>query len=211
MTPTAPEIIERVKARYAGCRTYQDEGEQMTRFVHETPGSAPRSRTTKKKFRTAFVRPDLCFFEYREVALGPESEWDRGVVCSTPSGTQKWWSLRSPHDTPGDLAHALGGFAGVSGGTSVGVPALLIPALKAGSTLPIADSATRIEDTELDGVRCYRVEGMKHPLRPAAIAWIEIETGYLRRIDERSVFTEQSMATMHVESRKRLQAEVKDP
>lgn len=209
--PTAAEIIERVKARYASCRSYEDTGQQSTRFTHEGSGSAPRFRTTKKKFRTAFVRPDLFFFEFREVGLGPESEWEYGVVCATPSGTQRWWSLRSPHDKPGDLSNELGAFAGVSRGTSVVVPSSLIPTLRTASPLPDPETATLLDDMDLDGVRCHRIEGKNHPMRLAKIAWVEAETYDLRRTDERSDLTEQSMSKMHEDSRKRLQAEVKDP
>src|SRR5678816_1028960 len=52
-TPTASEIIERVKARYAGSRTYQDEGAVSTTLVNAVHGR----HTVLGIFHTVLERP----------------------------------------------------------------------------------------------------------------------------------------------------------
>jgi hypothetical protein len=80
----AAEILANVVRTYATCRSYREEGDERTVFI---TGTLPwQRRTTRKRFRTAFVRPDRLFFEYLEVEVGPEAEWHRGVVWTDATG-----------------------------------------------------------------------------------------------------------------------------
>jgi hypothetical protein len=90
-SPSAAEILTSVAARYAAARTYQDSGEQATVFVH---GPKPwQRRTTRKVFRSAMERPNRFLFEYKDVSVGPESEWHVGALWRDDEGVHAWSHL----------------------------------------------------------------------------------------------------------------------
>ncbi len=67
--PTAAEIIERVKARYAGCRTYEDDVTIERTTVHGPRPWQPRVHRTR--WHTMFLRPHLLRLEITELEPRP--------------------------------------------------------------------------------------------------------------------------------------------
>src|SRR4029079_1550033 len=112
-TPSASDVLSRVGETLAFCRSYRDEGERTTVFIH---GRWPWNRqTARTRFKTAVRRPDRFFFEYSEVGFGPESEWVRGTVWADSSGTYTWWTLKPTVEVCQSIQHGIGGFAFCSG------------------------------------------------------------------------------------------------
>lgn len=196
-TPTAAEIIERVKARYAGCRTYEDEGESTTVIIH---GPKPWDRrTTKKPFKTAFARPTHFYFESADAGIGPESEWGRGVAWQNDRGVFKWSTLPVPRltDDPLTLDSAL---AGLGGSAPTNVPRLLGCLEKFDAPLvELPASATR---TEWSGVECFMLDGTWRG-KPHRV-WIECATFLLRRVESRTVFNDRLREQMAARTRAEL-------
>jgi hypothetical protein len=136
MTPelSAADLLQRTASIYANCSSYQATGAVTTVFV---TGKWPWDRrTTKKRFKTAFVRPDRFYFEYREVGVGPESEWRGGVIWAKNSEQKNWSTQRFISAGCESISDAVGTFAGVSDGASPFIPRMLISDSGGASSLP---------------------------------------------------------------------------
>ena len=81
---------------------------------------------------------------------------------------------------------ALGEATGVSGGSALTIPALLLPDRTNGSCLTDLAKARRIEDADIGKVGCYRVRGTW--VDDPATIWIEKNTFLVRRIDSQHKF-----------------------
>jgi len=169
---SAAEILDQVAKVYTQCRSYIDTGVVTTVF------RKPFKHTDKKPFQTAFVRPDRFRFEYRDRFMFTESNyiiWQDGDDIST------WWNLHHPNvQKPAALVDAVGAATGVSGTSSINIPALLLPDRIKGPSLTKSVDAQRIDDTWLDGVPMYRI----HSSQPASRTfWIDKTTFLVRRIE----------------------------
>jgi hypothetical protein len=195
-TPTATELIERVKARYAGCRSYEDTGEQVSVTVH---GNAPWHRKTeRKKFHTAYQRPDNYFFDSCEVEVGPESEWPRIVVWANSRGASSWeiskyMAGRDPERSSGTLQQVTGPGAHWA---STMIPKLLIPSLTYRG-LPDVKSVSLQGVGTKDGVECYRLLTARDRTGDPMVFWIECDSCLIRRIDERMNMTSSVVREIH--------------
>jgi hypothetical protein len=157
--PTAASLLARVTERYASARSYRDTGEQIVVHIR---GPKPWHRLTNRKpFRTAFLRPDRFFFEYRDAGHGPQQEWQHSVLWTTRDGTRSWSTMDHCNVVQtAPLAQKLGVLAGVSGGTSLYAARLLGAHPGATSPLPRADSARIVEHTRHEERDCAIVEGL---------------------------------------------------
>lgn len=181
-----PNLLSRVATRYASARSYRDTGEHTTVFID---GPKPwQRRTTRKPFRTAFVRPDRFFFEYADATIGPDSEWQRGYAWQASESSQAWtWStIGSKREGPWPLSKALGALAGVSGRTSWRV-ARLLGAI--GETEAIPRDAALVGFDEFEGARCAVLEGEGRGGQHGRF-WIDTSEFVLRRLDARQAFGE---------------------
>jgi hypothetical protein len=188
-TPTAAEILAKSAAVYATCRSYQDTGEQTCRMLG---GKLPGGRHTKRlQFRTAFTRPANLFFEYKEVGVGPESEWTHGIVCANAREVVKWWTLRPEPEREGTVQSALHGFAGVSGRTSYVVPKqLFAERMESQPSLGSAGSWHVRGTEEFEGRQCFLIGNAPSPEPASYVIWIDCESLLLRRMDERTTFND---------------------
>jgi hypothetical protein len=168
--PEASALVSRAAEAYASLPTYSDEGEDATVFI---TGKMPWNRhTSKKRFKTAFIRPSRFFFEYREVGFGPESEWQGGTIWTDSSGVHVWSTIDIPSADLRTLEHALGCLAGVSSGTSVLTAKLLMPEIGGRSPLPDPLTSRVIGEGSTEGRSCWKVEGLRFGAQPA-ITWID--------------------------------------
>ncbi len=187
--PSAAEILAAVAARYASARTYQDTGEQSTVFVHG-PWLWKR-RTTRKVFRSAMERPHRFFFEYKDVGVGAESQWQLGAMWRDDEGVHAWSYLEPTVRSNLVFEQEVGALTGVSGGLSAFVTKLLMPELACNPVLPDAATARVLDVAAFDGYACYRIEGA--PRRPSGermVLWFDKASWLLRRLDETSKFDE---------------------
>ncbi len=147
---TAVKILRAMERVYAGCRSYRDAGEVRTAIV--TDGGRAGS---DRPFATAFMRPGKLRFQFTDPGLGERSS--KYIVWSDGTEVRSWWDARPGVRHPGSLQEALDPAAGISGGSSIRVPGLLMPeALGEG---PLLIAPERIEDGTDRDVPCFRVTG----------------------------------------------------
>jgi hypothetical protein len=151
---TGEEILAAAEAVYARCRTYADHGCVRTLYLRPDGGADFVSTTP---FETAFVRPDR--FRFAFATHHPNrTEYSRYVIAAHGQLVQTWWDIRPGVKQPESLAMALAAATGVSSSSAHTIPALLLPDLVLGRRLTERVTVTRLEDGELDGVTCYRVQ-----------------------------------------------------
>lgn len=169
---TAGDVLRRTARAYDRCKSYRDTGVVKTVSVEATG-----NRTTERPFRTAFVRPDRFRFEFTDEQSGPESRY---IVWQDGKRVETWSYLKPGVEQSESLRLPLAGAAGISGRSSLTVPALLFPEGVFGSRPTDLTEAHRIEDGNLGVTRCFRIEGKYGS--PQTL-WIDKETFLLRRID----------------------------
>jgi hypothetical protein len=186
---SAAEILATVVQTYATCRSYREEGDECTVFI---TGQSPwQRRTTRKQFRTEFVRPDRLFFEYREVGIGPESEWHRGVIWTDASGVHAWNTLGIASGKADSISAAVGAMSGLSNSTSSFASKLLLPDLQGHAPLPDPLTARLIGDEDVDGLVCHRIEGVRFGKQKVTV-WIERASSLVRRLSSGTEFNEET-------------------
>jgi thiol-disulfide isomerase/thioredoxin len=168
---TAAEILHETAETYAHAKTYVDHGQQTAVL-----GSA--SHVQRRTFTTAFVRDQVFRFEYvdREHPRWPY------VIWSTPKQTLTSWVPRPGIEVASDVGDALGTAAGVSGGLSVMIPALLFPRGFDSSIASVAN-ATRARDEAVSGHACWQITGSRQAT--TVTLWIDMQTHLIRQIEER--------------------------
>ena len=172
--PSPRQILDRMAKAYADCKSYRDSGVVTTVFVMDTG-----KRTVEKPFTTAFVRPELFRFEYK-------NKNRRYLISANGQNVQTWWDLKPGIQKPESLQLAVGGATGVSGGSAARIPAMLMPGkLKGWGGVHISD-AKRIKDGKLENVECFRLEG-KYADNPITL-WIDKKSYLVRRIDQQTKF-----------------------
>lgn len=201
---TARQILDRVDAAYASCKTYRDTGVVRTVYFTESIGK----HVTEEHFATAFVRPERFRFQYferkeRPKRTGPilfarkESVLEDSppyIVWRDGKDIRTWWHLHAGIEAERDLSFALAGATGVSGGSAHTVPSLLMPTEISGRKLTALPNAVRVEDSLLGQTSCYRIDGTialdrnENPKEQPTQIWIDRKTFLILRIDEQSQF-----------------------
>jgi hypothetical protein len=148
---TGPQIYEQVKANYAHCQSYMDTGRVETVFITERG-----RRTVIRPFTTAFVRPEAFRFEFQE--RRGEAEWDRYIVWQQRAAIKSLWTMNRQEREFTDLGLALAGPTGVSGGSAVLVPGLLLPNAVRGSSLKALNNLTLVSEETVDKRAAYKLE-----------------------------------------------------
>lgn len=200
----APETIMLKMARvYRNCRSYRDSGEVRTTLL--TDGGRAGS---DRPFSTAFVRPDRFRFQFTDPGLGERSS--AYIVWTDGGEVRSWWDAKPGIRNAGTLQEGLGVAAGISGGSSNRVPALLLPG-SVGEGPPVI-AAERIQDGSDRGVSCFRIKGKgqrtPYTLKMGAqtltvqdesiTLWIDRATLLLRKVEDRKTFdtyTSESVTT----------------
>jgi hypothetical protein len=190
---TPVKILRAMERVYAGCRSYRDAGEARTALV--TDGGRAGS---DRPFTTAFVRPGRLRFQFTDPGLGDRSS--SYIVWSDGTDVRSWWDAKPGVRRPGSLQAALTPAAGISGGSSVRVPGLLMPETLGEGPLLIAPE--RIEDGTDRSVACFRIKGKsrKTPYTlsigtrvltvkdESVTVWIDRATFLLRKVQETRTF-----------------------
>ena len=150
--PSANEILTKVAATYANCRTYQDEGSINSGFYGFRNGY----------FRTTFVRPSHLAFELwanREDVdrMTGWAVWKSGdsIKSWVPVNVGPGASTRK--EAPLDIA--LNRLAPPSAGASLYSPPLLLPSLFRTADLLASMSEVRVAgEDKIDGREAFRIE-----------------------------------------------------
>ena len=136
----------------------------------------------KRPFSTRFVRPNLYRYEFSERKGDGEDERTRYVIWSdaAPERSKHWWTIQ-PEIKEDSLAISIAGATGVSGGSAVTIPALLMPdAIGANILAALKDLKPAVEEV-VDGVACVKIEGNFAGIYQQTI-WIDKETALVRKL-----------------------------
>jgi len=171
------DLVARVRAAYAACRSYRDMGEASVTIAR---GPKPWQRTTQRfPFQSAFVRPARFLFEWKVMGVGPHEEWPQAAAWRNARGMFAWETsaeLAEPRlASPGALAEVLERWSPACGGSATLVPRLLGVI---GGDDPLEGLQVAGED-EVDGLRAQRLE--KSLVGGAFVAWIALERPLLLR------------------------------
>jgi outer membrane lipoprotein-sorting protein len=172
---TPARVLSRMARTYAAARSYEDEGEVTVKFVGPVA-----NLTVKKPFSTKFVRPNLYRYEFTEGAAAGAPRrfviWTDGA----PGRSRMWWTLK-PQTQEGSLMNAIASGTGISNGSAINVPSLLMPDVIQGSILSGLKESKVVGDEAVDGVPCIKVEG-KNARGDAQTVWIDKATSLVRKV-----------------------------
>jgi outer membrane lipoprotein-sorting protein len=171
---TAQQILDKMAANYATCKSYRDSGVVTNFFSLE--------HIDVKPFRTAFVRPDQFRFEYDDP--DPEKPY---VVWAKGDEVRSWWYIRPGVQNPPSLGRGIAGVTGVSSGSAHTIPTLLLPDQIGGRSMASLTDLTRLPDEAVDDTLCFKLQG-KFADQPTTL-WLEKETYLIRRIVEETKLT----------------------
>ncbi|MGE5235534.1 MAG: hypothetical protein ACM3O7_04180 [Acidobacteriota bacterium] len=186
---SAVAIALKMERTYRECHSYRDTGEVTSLSI--TDGGRYGS---ERPFATAFVRPDRFLFRFTDTGLGDRSS--SYVVWMSGAEVHSWYDAKPGLRTPASLGEALGVAAGLSSGSSIRVPGLLLPNLVDGGATLIAPERT--EDASDRDVVCLRIRGQSRKT-PYTISmgdrtltvkaetitlWIDRSSFLLRKVEE---------------------------
>src|SRR5215831_4420391 len=181
---TAPQILARVTSVYSSCRSYSDEGEVSTRVF---AGPAPRPMI--EHFSTAFVRPDAFRFEFRAGMGSREMRfiaWKSGQL-------EKSYRLQILQQSP--VNDTLLSLFEQSRGSSLTVPALLMPGLFHGPGLFASFTSVKLNGEEkLEGRRAFKIEAelQDEPLT----LWVDASQFLILKVQRKSKLGELNRETI---------------
>ncbi len=173
------KILDQMSSVYANCQSYQDSGVVNTRIIKESG-----NHSSERPFTTAYVRPERFRYEFKSMPAGGLGN-RRFIIWSDGKDVQLWWDVRPGIEKPASLALALGGANGVSGGSSIMIPAFLLTRQKMLTVAAAITDAKLEADDRLEGIECFRITG-KYGDHPMTL-WIDKQCYLIRRIDERSL------------------------
>jgi outer membrane lipoprotein-sorting protein len=174
---TAQQILDKVAATYATCKSYRDSGVVTNDFGPHSAGDNFPRHVDVKPFRTAFVRPDQFRFEHDDGT--PEKPY---IVWAKGSEVRTWWYIKPGVEKPSSLDEGIAGATGVSSGSAHTIPMLLLPDRLTGAKLSAMTDLTRLPDETLDGTPCFKLEGKYGFGNQPRTVWFEKATFLLRRI-----------------------------
>lgn len=151
----AQSLLSEVERVYASLCSYRDEGEVAESSEYADGRAFP---PTIRPFRTSFARPDYFRFEFSSVLPGSDVR-HRTVVRMRAGSVTHWWSLRPPATAMERLSLAVARATGVSGGSALHVPRLLLPDLIRGRRITDLEGATVSGREIVGGEECHVVRG----------------------------------------------------
>jgi outer membrane lipoprotein-sorting protein len=177
------EIFARMARTYAFCSSYRDTGSV------KSAGSGYQPSLT---FRTAFVRPEKFYFDYRSDSS------DHHVIWETDATIHTWWSKKSGVNTS-SFAMAIDGATGVSTGVAATVPGMLTPdRMDSWGGLRLDYPEIQYNGLQtIDGVPCYALRPVE--INPSMInitaIYVDARSFLLRRLVAYYVSTYSELVT----------------
>lgn len=180
---SADQVLAKLAAAYATCRSYRDSGVVSNAFDPQ--------HVDVKPFRTAFVRPDQFRFEFEEArpGLDPSSK-NAYIIWAKAGAVRTWWYVKPAVERSSSLADAISSATGVSSGSAHTIAALLMPDRIRGAKPSSMTDLTRLPDETVDGAACFKLAGRYGFGKQPRTVWIERATYLIRRIvDEKRLAT----------------------
>lgn len=148
------DLLDQVQSKYSTCRSFYCEGHLSTVLLNDGE-KAPHMM--EKKFTVRFQRPSLLRVDWFE----PNSSSFTSTACSLYVENGKYYGISSFQRTPEEfktLQDGIGTYAGISGGTTRFIPALLLG--QKGRFY--ASTAKILEGTNINNHVCHTLEVLKN-------------------------------------------------
>jgi hypothetical protein len=141
----------------------------------------------EKPFITAFDRSRRRFrFEFLSGHPSERKLSMRYAVWTNGDDIRSWWTLAPKQvNSFNSLSMALAGPTGVSGGSAMNIPSLLL-ADQLTSRFLFADTVAYVGEETIDGHRCHRVD-IRTPAWPETV-FIDADTFLIRRLEQRGQY-----------------------
>lgn len=173
---SAKEILDRISELYKSCRSYLDKGEikiQMTKKGCKT--------FDVRRFFTFFLRPSRFSFQFRS-RLPREKAWRKyGVYMKNNVVKSLLTDEICSEVRERSLNDAIASAAGISGGSAVWIPNLLMPDLIEAQGIRSTKQLKRLRDEVINDVMALKIEG-RDQQGSLRMFWIDKEQFLIRRI-----------------------------
>lgn len=202
--PSAPELLERVRERYATARSYRDAGEQTTVYIHDDVAAG--SRTERSTFATRFRRPNRFRFIHSEA----DAEFSRttSAMWLNASGVGSWIACVPGGGSESHDLQATFWEVDMYAGGTIGELASLLGVFTDGSD-PLPDGGSIAATAEINGQRCVAIDSPVVDHRRERL-WVAIDLAAVIRKDERSALTAKVLEEQREHRRRILARMAKD-
>lgn len=171
----ATDLLKQMADVYSGLHGYVDQGAVVVTFIE-----AGGRRVDRRPFRTAFLRPQRFRYEFNDESSGMRlAIWQDGALAKL-----SWTEEPGVKSLP--LALAIASATGVSGGSALTVPSLLMPDLFRGLAAPIQADTPEVHSEMISDVRCLRMAVHQGP-QPLTL-WLDADDLLIRRIVQTAHF-----------------------
>ena len=168
---SADSVINLSVKAYARLKNYSDSGKLIKTFIGDHP------HKSAIVFKTAFINTGDINFEYYE----PGNSTSLYTINRTNNVVKTWWGVLNRTATPDNMPRALGAALGVSGGTSMIVPELLLTSdFKKNNLFRTLTKRTIVAEEKVNGKDCYKITGTT--LRGPMTIWIAKKDFLIRKI-----------------------------
>jgi outer membrane lipoprotein-sorting protein len=174
-TPSPREIMDKMVSVYATCHSYADEGEVRTTFIGNSP------RTVVRPFSTAYVRPSHFRFEFSDPDVNDRSS--HYIVWRDESSIKSWWSIKPETRNFELLSLAIAAATGVSGGSAINVPSMLMSDLGDFHRIQSLSQLKLAGEEEVAGKPAFKIEGRDRQNKLLTI-WIDKDRFLILKIHE---------------------------
>lgn len=200
----AKQIIDAMLENYRRCTSYEDRG--SVSIVSQT---LAKDKILNGSFSSTFIRPDLLRFELTT----EEAEVKRRFMLQSDGDSVGAFEEYLP-DVRSPKTFAFDSFRGVVetvAGITSGVTSMVLSLLgeiNPRYSLINAKSIRRVDDEIIEGISCLKIEYVIDPfIAKEGTAWITSDSFSLRKIEDRSVYTEEFRALAKEQTKIFLEAE----
>ncbi|MBX3075365.1 hypothetical protein KF728_23130 [Candidatus Obscuribacterales bacterium] len=200
----AKQIIDAMRANYLRCTSYEDRGS-----VSIVTRTLARDKILNGSFSSTFIRPNLLRFELTT----EEAEVKRRFMLQSDGDSVRAFAEYTPDVRPvqtfafDSFKGAIQTVAGITDGVTNTVLSLLGEINPKWAFLN-ASTFQRSDDEVIEAVPCYKIEFVIDPfVANEGTAWVSIDSFTLRRLEERTVYTQEFRALALEQTKMFLEAE----
>ena len=200
----AKQIIDAMRANYLRYTSYEDRGS-----VSIVSRTIARDKILNGSFSSTFIRPDLLRFELTT----EEAEVKRRFMLQSNGDSVRAFDEYTPDVRPvqtfafDSFKGAIQTVAGITDGVTNTVLSLLGEINPKWAFLN-ASTFQRSDDEVIEAVPCYKIEFVIDPfVANEGTAWVSIDSFTLRRLEERTVYTQEFRALALEQTKMFLEAE----
>jgi len=200
----AKQIIDAMRENYLRCTSYEDRGS-----ISSVSRTLAKDKVLTGNFTTTFIRPNLLKFELSTDDDGLK----RHFILQADGDSVRAFKEYSPEVKPvnttvfDSFKGALQTVGGITENVTNTVLSLL-GEINPKYSLLNASTLQRADDEIIEAVPCYKIEFVIDPfVASEGTAWVSIDSFSLRRLEERTVYTQEFNAFAIEQTKPFLEAE----